>query len=423
RAFRNPVASSFEPLDPVLPATWSERLLALDRQSLAAGTLEASHWLRLAEAGRNAPLPFQLGCSTLAVRAARRGTHETPRVAEAHRMLGEAYRLLGNVEAIMLGEQAETWTNSLRYYEAVAAVRQAVALQPGSPRSVAQLFDLWQSAGKVDCTYEALTRLLELTQPDDSANVDDFTQRSALEDRQRQLADAVADIQVRSQTALGQQQNRVEVAVGCHQAGCVELAVKLLKEDAVLLEQQPQIRLLLTRWLAELGAGDELIESANRLQAVSPQLGGLPWHDPVAYAALARSDYPEAAALWKSAFQESQLNQLQALLFTAPLTTSSTVWLGDAQFPTAHLTAVQESSVRQANQSTSTAVQLALCEIERGDAVAAIAALQGVRETSADSPLRPLVRAYWFCLKGELLDQASPEDQIPMEGSLFAPEP
>ncbi|MDZ4689509.1 MAG: hypothetical protein SH850_30910 [Planctomycetaceae bacterium] len=423
RAFRNPATSNLEPQDPVLPPAWSKRLLSLDRQSLSAGTLEASHWLRLTEAGRNAPLPFQLGCATLAVRAARRGAHETPHVAEAHRMLGEAYRLLGNIEASMLGEQAGAWTNSLRYYEAVPAVRQAVALQPDNPRSAAQLFDLWQSAGKVDCTYEALTRLLELTQPDDSATVDDFTRRSALEDRQRQLADAVADIQIRSETALGEGQSRVEVAAACYQSGCVQLAVKLLKEDAVLLEQQPQIRLLLTRWLAELGAGDELIDSANRLQAVSPQLGGLPWRDPVAYAGLARSDYAGAAALWKSALQESQSNQLQALLFTAPLTTSSAVWLGDAQFPVAHLTAVQELVVRQAGQSTSNAVQLALCEIERGDAAAAATALQAVLETSLDSPLRPLVRIYWFCLKGELLDQTPPEDRIPMEESLFAPEP
>jgi hypothetical protein len=195
-----------------------------------------------------------------------------------------------------------------------------------------------------------------------------------------------------------------------------------LKEDAVLLEQQPQARLLLTRWLAELGAGDELIESASRLQAVSPQLGGLPWRDPVAYAGLARSDYAGAAALWKSALQESQTNQLQALLFTAPLTTSSIVWLGDAQFPVAHLTAVQELVVRQASQSTSNAVQLALCEIERGDSAASAAALQSVLETSSESPLWPLVRVYWFCLKGELPDSPG-EGQIPMEESLFAPEP
>jgi hypothetical protein len=37
--------------------------------------------------------------------------------------------------------------------------------------------------------------------------------------------------------------------------------------------------------------------------------------------------------------------------------------------------------------------------------------------------LRPLVRAYWFCLKGELLEESAAGDQIPMGKSLIAPEP
>jgi hypothetical protein len=89
----------------------------------------------------------------------------------------------------------------------------------------------------------------------------------------------------------------------------------------------------------------------------------------------------------------------------------------------AHLAAVQDSVGRAAHQNTVIALNLALCEIERNDPEAAARALERVRETSRTSPLRPLVRAYWFCLKGELLDASAAGDQIPMEKSLIAPEP
>jgi Tfp pilus assembly protein PilF len=95
--------------------------------------------------------------------------------------------------------------------------------------------------------------------------------------------------------------------------------------------------------------------------------------------------------------------------------------MGDLQFPIAHLGAVESLSGRQAQQTAATSLQGALCELERGDGPAAAAALEDVVATAPDSPLWPLVRAYWYCLKGELLDEL-PNDRIPMEELPFAPE-
>jgi hypothetical protein len=423
RAFGQPAVITADPLDPVRPPNWSERLLSLDRNALAAGTLEASHWLRLAEAGRAAPLPFQLGCCTLAVRAARLGTRETPRLAEAHRMLGEAYRVLRQREAASLGEQAMLWAQSLRFYESVAAAQQGLALEPDNPRLAAQLFDLYQSTGKIDAALEALTRMLDQFSASERLSDEQQAERSQMEAMQQNLASAIGEMEQRSQTALEQGRNRIEVAAACHQAGCVRLAVKLLQDDAVLLEQQPQARLLLTLWLAELGAGDELIDSASRLQAMMPPSSPWPWHDPVAYAALTRADDAAAIEAWQTAAKRFREGSLESLLETAPLTTSSRLWLGDTKYPLAHLAAVQDAFGRAAQQTVLVALNLALCEIERNDPAAAIAALEPVRDSSIESPLRPLVRVYWYCLKGELLDETPAGDQIPMDESLIAPEP
>jgi hypothetical protein len=423
RAFRLPAVILTEPLDPVRPPNWSERLLSLERKSLAAGTLEASHWLKLAEAGRAAPLPFQLGCCTLAVQAGRQGTRETPRVADAHRILGEAYRVLRQREAAALGDQAILWAQSLRFYEAVAAVQQGLALEPDNPRLAMQLFDLYQSTGKVDTAYEALTRMLNRLSSSELLTEDQQVERDQMEASQQNLAGTISEMRLRSEAALEQGRSRLEVAAACHQAGCVRLAVEILQADAVLLEQQPQARLLLTLWLAELGAGDELLDSASRLQATIPPTSSWPWQDPVAFAALARADDMAAIAAWQTAATQSRQTTLESLLDSAPLATSSPVWLGDTKYPLAHLAAVQDAIGRAAHQATLIALNLALCEIERNDSDAAARALEQVRETSHGSPLRPLVRAYWFCLKGELLDESPAGDQIPMEKSLIAPEP
>lgn len=423
RAFREPGVITADPLDPIRPPNWSEQLLSLDRKALAAGTLEASHWLKLADAGRAAPLPFHLGCCTLAVRAARQGVRETPRMAEAHRLLGEAYRLLRQREAAALGGQTQLWAKSLRFYEAMAAVRQGLTLDPGDPRLTAPLYDLCQSTGQIDTAYEALSLMLDQLPPATSLPDEQQPERAQMQAAHDNLAATITEVEQRSTSALEQGQNRIEVAAASHQAGCVKLAVKILQADAVLLEQQPQARLLLTLWLAELGAGEELIDSASRLQAMMPPSSPWPWHDPVAYAAIARADDTAAIDAWRTAAKQSRATLVESVLETAPLVTTFRLWLGDSKHPLAHLAAVQESIGRSAQQNTLVALNLALCEIERNNPAAAIAALESVRESSIDTPLRPLVRGYWFCLTDELLDEPAAGDQIPMDKPLITPEP
>jgi hypothetical protein len=422
RAFRQPADGKADPLDPIRPPTWSEQLLSRGRQSLAAGTLEASHWLRLGEAVRTAPIPFHLACGTLAVRAARRGVRETPGVAEAHRMLAEACQILGMVESATFGERHRLWTQSPRFYEAVAAARQAETLQPSNANVAALQYELWRSSDKVDAAETALARLLALQANRPTISDQEFAQRTQWESEQQQLAGLVADVQLRSEAALAQGQNRLEVAAACHQAGCLRLAVKLLTDDIVLVEQQPQARLLLTLWLAELGDTEELIDSAARLQAVAPRGIGV-WQDAFAYAALVRADFASAIATWQSTMTGSRANELQSLLYTTPLSTSSEVWLGDLAYPVAHLAAVQEAGSRSAAQQTAAALNVALCAIEQGDPDKATTALHAVLETSAESPLRPLVRMYWYGLQGAVLPDTDAADQIPMPDSLITPEP
>jgi tetratricopeptide (TPR) repeat protein len=423
QAFLEVAPLAFEPRDPARPPTLTQRVFSRSRLALPAGTLEASHWLRLAESARSAPLPFRLSCCTLAVRAARQGVQATPDLAEAHRLLAESYQLLGRLEAEVVANAPTVGLTPLRYFEAIAAARQAAVLEPGEPRNFALLVNLWQTAGKVDCTYAALTRLLELLPLTEASTDADRQQREALETMQVDLAGTMAEVEIQSDAALAGQQDRLQVAAMCHQSGCVERAVSLLKADPLLLERNPLARHVFTLWLAELGNTEELIASAERLEFLGTQLQGTPWHDPVAYAALSRSDYANAVALWLSALSTMRTNQIQSVLMTAPMTTSSPVWLGIIPFPIAHLSAVQESCERQAFQAAQTAFHIAACEIERGAVTDAATAIRQCLAYSPDGPLRPLCRAYLYCLTGELLDREPPHDQIPVTSELFAPDP
>lgn len=60
--------------------------------------------------------------------------------------------------------------------------------------------------------------------------------------------------------------------------------------------------------------------------------------------------------------------------------------------------------------------------MERGDANAAIGALRGALQQIPDTPLRPLLRLYLFCLTDDLIDLEPPANWIPRPADLFAPE-
>lgn len=422
QAFRTESATLLEPRDRPSPPVWSQTLLSLPRRTTGAGTQLARHWLTVLQAVPTSPMPFQIGLAVLAARAAEQGAFERPDTAESYLVLAEATAVWQRLEAAVLAERQIPWMQSSRYYQAVAAARQAAELAPQDARPEMLLIELYQTAGLADVTYDAIVGFLEKNQEFGLQNEAELAQREALVQMRGRLMQVIADTQQQVEEAFKEEADRLQVAMFCRQAGCLQLAIKTLQEDAVYVERNPYARLQLSVWLAERGDGLELDDSVAILAAVGPGLAASAWHEPVAYAALGRGDFLAARDAWKDATDELDRSRLQSLLMTSPVSHSSTVWLGDSQYPLSHLIAVQDAVSRQVGQSTVWDFSRSLAALEQGDLTGTRDAMQAAIARFPESPLRPLLRLYWFCLTDELLDEEPPSDWIPAESLIITPE-
>ncbi len=426
----NPVPAGLRPktaaLDepgprPILP-TWSQLLISTPRQQRSSSTALAQHYLFLGRLANRAPWSFQMGCYHLAVRSARAGIREDALQAEPYRILGEAYVAMSQLEAIVVAETGVPWVRSMRYLEAVSALQQAVSLQADAVEPRVLLIQLYQQNGQAEAALSALREFLEVTSLPADASDEAIRQRQIMVDLQVRLEERIEQVRIEIDRMREAQPDALSLAVFAQQNGCVEMAITLLQNDAITLERNPLARQLLTLWLAELGKGVALDESSDRLAAVSQQLPGWSWRSPLAYAALSRGDYGAAIQQWQDVSGDVDRIGVQSLLETTPLTQSSPVFLGDFQYPVAHLAAAQQSLLRMPYEGVEACLHAGCCEMERGNHQAAVRAIRTALQHAPDTPLRPLLRLYLYCLTDELIDYEPPSDWIPQPADLFAPE-
>lgn len=386
-----------------LPPVWSQQLLSKPSDCPAAGTMLAEHWLKLERELPTAPLPFQMAASLAAVRAALEGIHESPQQSAAYRVLGAAYLQLLRLEGLVLAESEVAWGRSLRFYQAVSALRQAQALNPRDPETELLLAELWQGAGKADVTADALDRFLKLT----GAAVRDWTEaelsrRASLSQLRDRLWDVDASDRDRD-AATAAQSDVLERALACYRGGCLNRSIAILQQDAVYVSRNPVARWQLAAWLAERGDGLDLDEAAAELSAQGTSLAGTNWRDAVAYAALGRSDYEEAIRVWSEARDAMATERLALAHLVTPWGTLFPVKPGDLHLAAAQLVALQAFGQPQRESLALLEWELGMCELERGQPDACQKALRQALDGTPNSPLRPLLRLYWLCLTNEAL--------------------
>jgi tetratricopeptide (TPR) repeat protein len=410
------------PLRPIMP-TWSQLLISQPRTQRTAATAQALHYLRLGAMARRASWPYQAGCYHLAIRSARAGVRDDIQQAEPYLVLGEAYAALAQLEYAVLAEIGVSWNRSLRYYEAIAALQQAVQIRPDSAEGWHLLFQLYQDAGQVDAALTSLQKFLSLTPITEETSEESIRQRERLLDFELNLEGRIATVRKELDRLRESQSNAFDLAMFAYQNGCIELAVQLMQEDAISLERNPMARQFMTLWLAELGQRETLDDSAQRLESVSGQLPVFSWRNPVAFAAVSRGDYAAAVKVWDGVAPRLNQLTLQSLFETMAMSRGSPVFLSDFQFPIVHLQAAQQGLEQYSYESLEAQLHTGLCEMERGNTSAAAQAFREALEAVPDTPLRPLLRLYLYCLTDELIDVEPPGDWIPHPADLFAPEP
>lgn len=419
KAFRQPNESAETIRDWSKPATTYDNLFALRRPLVTEGGLAAAHHVQLAASGGNLSLPVRAACALQAIRLATAGLREDPHSPEGHRVLGLAYMILDRVESSEMAPSGGTWLNMMRYYQAVAALRQAAALRPDDVEIRFDLLTLYQKMGRYELALEMIREIKRLQPLLISSTPEVRAQREWMLETELSLEETAAKVDEGLAQMREQEPDRFRQSLVAHQAGAVRLAVETLEGDAVYLEQNPQAKLLLAHWLMEVGRVREAHEMLEAIEQFS-SAGGLPgWREAVAVSALTNGDYFRAIRLWSEQIHETENSSAQAGLMTLPFVTLGQFWAGPDQYPMAQTAAVMQSFNAGRVEVTLLRYQKAMAQLESGDMTGATQTLKQALERDPASPLRPLLRFYLFCTTNEQIESKPAGPSEPVEE--FAP--
>ncbi len=203
--------------------------------------------------------------------------------------------------------------------------------------------------------------------------------------------------------------------------GCQLLAIRLLREDPVLLATTPVAQFLLATALLETG---DVFEAHQILEPLSraPDFAQLPGGPGLfALSSSLVGNLPEAINRWQQDVRGGDLKRLESLLLTDPLTAAPPFELSQIPRPLP-LTAIWQETVEQyLPSSAGVDAELALCQLEQGSREASIESWNRTLDRSPAGPARILARFYLYCLTDELPDPEPTTDWPPLE---FAdPEP
>ena len=404
-AFRTDVAAADMVREWAKPRTTYDNLFALRRPTVPAGVGTAEHYVQMAASGGEIPLPVRAAFAMSALRAATAGLREDPQSPDGYRLLGVAHLILDQIETSVMSQSKMPWSGLYRYYQAVAALRQAAMLQPEDVDVRYELLSLLERMRRGDLALETVGQIKKL-QPDTSKfNEQQRQQRDRLVNLELSLDDAVAKINEMTQQALAADADRFQVAASAHQNGGVLTAIRTLEEDAVYLERNLAAKSMFGTWLLEAGRVREAHETLEGVEQVSA-VGGAPgWRDPVAVSALANADYPRAIRLWRDQAREIETNAVEASLLTLPFLALNQYWLSADQYPLAHTAAATQSLENVRSETTVLRFQIAMAQLESGDCTGATRTLRLAVEHDPASPLRPLLRFYLLCTTNELIEE------------------
>ncbi len=405
QAFRKDVAATDTIREWARPATTYDNLFALRRPTVPAGVGTAQHYVQMAAAGGEVPMPVRAAFAMSAIRAATAGLREDPQSPEGYRQLGLAHLILDRIETGVMSESQASWLGLSRYYQAIGALRQAAALQPDNVDVHYDMLSLLERTRRSDLALETVRQIKKLQPYSSKLSEQERRQREGLVNLELTLEDTVAKIDEMTQQALAADVDRLQVATSAFQAGGVLTAIRILEEDAVYTVQNVAARSMLGIWLLEAGRVREAHETLEGVERDASLGGGAAgWRDPVAVSALATADYPNAIRLWRDQVREMETSAAEASLLTLPFLTLNQYWFAADQYPWAHSAAAQSlGNVR--SEATALRFQIALAQLESGDCTGATQTLREAVERNPFSPLRPLLRFYLLCTTNELIEE------------------
>ena len=363
--------------------------------------------------------PLALAMAHLAIRKANAGLVESVDDAAAYQILGEAYAFLLTVENSIEQGGGVPFENNLRFYQALGAYYQAIALQPQSLILRDRLVDLLQRHNRFDLVLRELRVMEELSPVSDSDDLAEDEPRQRRAALREHCESRLVSTQEQIGSRLDGGQSGAELAPRAYSTGFVLEALKLLNLDQKTVNESSE--LLILQNLLRFEAGE--IETVHGLFEYEQESNLAAWRIAAAWARLAHGEYDKAIELWANHMDLARKSSVSAVMATFPMVQSPWHNLGHPNvWPTQHGLSFAEAQMLSENEISSLLWYSAMCQIEAGDPQLAGKTMSGLLEFNQDTPLRPLIRFYLFVITEELIDAEPPSDWIPIDGDTIAPD-
>ncbi|MGE3314855.1 MAG: hypothetical protein AB7O26_07020 [Planctomycetaceae bacterium] len=365
-----------------------------------------------AVSNRNVQLPAQVGSALahLAIRNANAGLTEAPQSAEGYRALGLMYEFLGRLEARMMGVNALGPMQTRRYYQALAAYRQALVLEPNHRFTHRALAGLYSSQGKFEPAMKSLDQyqLLQPKSADPGKRADEEKLNETIQKLYGQMNERVKGAEERvAQLLQSPDADFLSIATFAYNEGNIERAGQILEGKPELILNRPEAQLLLSQIYFELGRFAEAEAGLERLEQ-TPQLpDNIRWAPTAGMVALGRARYDRAIELWGIDGDDRQSQGMRAVLQSMPLVGSPSV----QRWPLIHSRSVVDLFGTTRIEISGSYYERALCLLESGRNKEAGEMLRTMLEAYPATPLRPLAAFYLNLVTGDEVDPRPPTEQ------------
>ena len=360
--------------------------------------------------------PSAFAMAFLAIRKANEALAESADHAAAYQVLGDVYSLLSSMESGIVQSVGGSFSNQMRFQQALGAYHQALLLEPNSLALHGRLLDLLQRNNRTDLVLRELQAIerLSLKAPSNDADAEEsLVQRFQLQEQCQSRRDALHE-ELDKISDGGP--SVIAVAQQVYAAGFVLEALKILDRDLFAVQGSVEGQSL--QGLLRYESGE--IELAYNQFAY--EFGDTPggWRVPAAWTRLAHGEYDPAIKLWHEQSDLSQNSSILSVLTTLPLVQSPYQILGQPSvWPTQHGATFTQAQFRLLNESATLLWYAAMCQLESGQPKLAAKTISGLLENYPDSSLRPLCRFYLFVITDEVIDLEPPSEWIPIDGETF----
>jgi tetratricopeptide (TPR) repeat protein len=348
-----------------------------------------------------ANLPNLIALAYRTIRDANRTLAQDPNNAGAYRLLGSIYGMLGNIETAQFGGGPD----QMRYYQKIAALNQALVVEPDHMPTLEQLMQTYGERGMSDLAVPLIERLIELmeaTNPTDPRDLEKlktwYTARDQLagtiEANSERLDGLLADIPEEQRAAANRQ-----LAEELQQQGFVNQALSLLGDDIYDSTRDAYTQALYGSLLLEAGRVEDASNVLQKIRSAAMELpaqyAGIPWQFSMAMASIANGSY----AIAEGVFDRQALELAQTV---SPQRLHS---MRLAMLPAAWMKMQAQTAVNDLAMTPLEVAQLrfhaAICYLEEGKTTTAGKYFRTVLTDCPDSPLRNLSKFYLDLITGE----------------------